>query len=150
MGSQTQALVGADLRLADELARVLAATAPLEGCALLLGQQIDSMLLLQAIWPCCNVWPQVGERHRRFAIDPREQLLAQRWARRHQGAVLGFAHSHPHSAPVPSVTDRQLCVAPALMLIQGVEQAGAAPSLVCWWMAEEGEEPLRLPWRMDG
>jgi proteasome lid subunit RPN8/RPN11 len=150
VSSQTPALVGADLRLADELARVLRASAPWEGCALLLGRQIETLLLLQQVWPCCNVWPDVGERHRRFAIDPREQLLAQRWARRHQGVVLGFAHSHPQSTPVPSVTDRQLCVAPALMLIQGTEQPGAAPSLACWWIPDEGAEPQRLPWRMGG
>lgn len=148
MSSQTPALVGADLRLADELAQVLAAPSPQEGCALLLGEKIDECLLLQQVWPCCNVWPQSMERHQRFAIDPREQLLAQRWARGRGWAVLGFAHSHPSSPPVPSATDRQLCVAPALMLIQGVEHPGAGASLVCWWIPALGGEPLRLPWRM--
>jgi len=148
VSSQTPALVGADLRLADELAQVLAAPFPQEGCALLLGEQIGECLLLQQVWPCCNGWPVPAERGKRFAIDPREQLLAQRWARRRGWAVLGFAHSHPSSVPVPSATDRQLCVAPALMLIQGVEHPGAGASLACWWIPELGGEPLRLPWRM--
>ena len=116
---------------------------------MLLGTHSGELLLLQQVWPCCNAWPEVSERHQRFGIDPREQLLAQRWARHKDLAVLGFAHSHPSSAPVPSATDRKYCFAPALMLIQGLEQAAAPPTLAGWWIAGDGAEPLRLPWRMD-
>ncbi len=154
MSSEVPALVGADLRLAVELERLLAAAAPLEGCALLLGVKMAKVLVVQAVWPCCNRWPLAEERGRRFAIDPREQLLAQKWVRQHQMVVLGFAHSHPSSPPVPSATDLALCVAPALLAIQGFEAPGSRASLAWWWIEADGAEPLRLPtrlpWRMDG
>jgi len=154
VSSKVPALVGADLRLAVQLERLLAAAAPLEGCALLLGVKMAKALVVQEVWPCCNRWPVAEERGRRFAIDPREQLLAQKWARQHQMAVLGFAHSHPSSPPVPSATDLALCVAPALLAIQGFETPGSRASLAWWWIEGDGAEPLRLPtrlpWRMDG
>jgi proteasome lid subunit RPN8/RPN11 len=154
VSSEAPALVGADPRLAAQLELLLAAAAPLEGCALLLGIKMAKVLVVQEVWPCCNRWPVAEERGRRFAIDPREQLLAQKWARQHQMAVLGFAHSHPSSPPVPSATDLALCVAPALLVIQGVGAPGSQPSMAWWWIEADGAEPLRLairlPWRMGG
>jgi proteasome lid subunit RPN8/RPN11 len=68
-------------------------------------------------------------------------------------AVLGFAHSHPSSPPVPSATDLAWCVAPALLGIQGVWTPGRESSMAWWWIEADGAEPLRLPirlpWRMD-
>ena len=152
MSSEAPAFVGADLRLAAQLERLLAAAAPLEGCALLLGLKTPQVLVVQEVWPCCNRWPVAEERGRRFAIDPREQLLAQKWARQHQMVVLGFAHSHPSSPPVPSATDLAWCVAPALLAIQGFEAPGRQAGLAWWWIEADGAEPLRLPirlpWRM--
>ena len=154
MSSEAPAFVGADLRLAAQLERLLAAAAPFEGCALLLGNKMANVLVVQEVWPCCNRWPVVEERGRRFAIDPREQLLAQKWARQHQMVVLGFAHSHPSSPPVPSATDLTWCVAPALLAIQGIGAPGRQAGLAWWWIEADGAEPLRLPtrlpWRMDG
>jgi proteasome lid subunit RPN8/RPN11 len=67
-------------------------------------------------------------------------------------AVLGFAHSHPSSPPVPSATDLALCVAPALLAIQGIGAHGSRACLAWWWIEADGAEPLRLPtrlpWRM--
>ena len=120
---------------------------------MLLGNKIAKVLVVQEVWPCCNRWPVGEERGRRFAIDPREQLLAQKWAREHQMAVLGFAHSHPSSPPVPSATDLAWCVAPALLAIQGFEAPGSHATMAWWWIEADGAEPLRLPirlpWRMD-
>ena len=118
--------------------RVLGAAAPEEGCALLLGPPWS----VDRIWPCRNVWTPEEERPRRFAIDPREQLLAQKWARLRGWQVLGSLHSHPGGVPVPSPTDRALIVPPALVAIQ----AGA--ELACWWLSETSP-PRRLVWTMD-
>lgn len=41
----------------------------------------------------------------RFLIDPKDHLDALRAARRRGLDVIGFYHSHPHSAAVPSATD---------------------------------------------
>ncbi|MCP9808313.1 M67 family metallopeptidase [Cyanobium sp. HWJ4-Hawea] len=138
----------ADLRLVGVLERILAAANPQEGCALLLGQRQGDALVLRSIWPCCNRWPEAAERGSRFAVDPREQLLAQKWARLHKQAVLGFAHSHPQAGPDPSATDLELAVAPVLMVIQGLAAGGGPPVLRCWWIEDNGVQPQPLPWRM--
>lgn len=120
------------------LHRVLQAAAPEEGCALLLGPRWQ----VRQVWPCCNAWLPKEERHRRFSIDPREQLLAQKWARQRNWVVLGTLHSHPSAPPVPSAIDRALTVSPALLVIQGVS------GLACWWLPEEGQvKPL--VWKME-
>jgi len=42
----------------------------------------------------------------RFLIDPKDHIDQRREARRRGLDVIGFYHSHPHSAPDPSDTDR--------------------------------------------
>ena len=128
------------------LEAVLVAAAPEEGCALLLGG-VDPWCV-RRLWPCLNVWDPPSERRRRFALDPREQLLAQKWARSRGLVVLGSAHSHPLSEPVPSALDRSLAFTPTLMLILGHGSAeGESRRLACWWLPEHGS-PRRLAWRM--
>ncbi len=152
MPRHTPARIGADLQLLTVLQRLLACAQPEEGCALLLGERRGSTWWLRRAWPCCNVWPQPEQRCTRFAIDPREQLLAQKWARPRGLELLGSAHSHPSSAAVPSATDCRLTAPPALMLIQGVAPGkadGASASLEAWWIAEPPHQPQRLPWTME-
>lgn len=124
------------------LERTLLAATPEEGCALLLGTQHHTTLSLQRIWPCCNRWQPAEERTRRFRLDPREQLLAQRWCRTHNLTVIGAAHSHPCSEAVPSATDLELCLGPTLMLIRSGRAEGLA-ALGAWWIPESGS-PLHL------
>jgi proteasome lid subunit RPN8/RPN11 len=146
------------------LDRLLSAVEPQEGCALLLGQvEAGAIWSLGRIWPCLNVWQPALERTRRFCIDPREQLLAQKWARGRGLRLLGSAHSHPDGAAVPSTTDLELTLGPTLMLILGrgggrTDQTGGPAGrpgweLGCWWLPdrlEPGSAPLRrLAWRMD-
>ncbi len=135
----------------------LLAVSPNEGCALLLGKQKQSsclkkenILQIQMIWPCCNVW---GEeilsllestnnrkidlrenldlsKENRFIIDPREQFLAQHWARKRNWEIVGSAHSHPNGNPIPSSVDRNWNFTPGLMVIVG--QFGG---MRAWWMS---------------
>jgi proteasome lid subunit RPN8/RPN11 len=148
--------------------RLLDAAAPEEGCALLLGTRrsgpqdslgvAPTLWHLQRVWPTANVWEPAVERLRRFRIDPREQLHAQKWARVHGLEVLGSLHSHPASPPLPSATDRSMAFAPTLMVIRGVaarehprgggEGAAALPVLCCWWL-DQDSPPRLLPWRME-
>jgi [CysO sulfur-carrier protein]-S-L-cysteine hydrolase len=136
--------LAADAGLLIVLGRLLAAAHPEEGCVLLLGDGGSPVWRLQRLWPCCNVWPEPVERRERFAIDPREQLVAQRWARDRGWQVLGVAHSHPTTAAVPSRTDCNLCVPPALLVIQGEEG-----DLRAWWLADGDRQLRQLPWRME-
>lgn len=148
MPSDAPTGLGVDPGLLTALAAVLRSAAPEEGCCLLLGSRHgrgrDPRWQLQRLWPCLNVWSPPEERQRRFAIDPREQLLAQRWARQRGLQVLGAAHSHPEGAAEPSPTDRELTCAPALMVILGRHGEARA-----WWLEEGDTQPRQLPWRME-
>ena len=129
----------------------LAAVAPQEGCALLIGES-SSQWSIRQVWPCCNVWKpglsafpepersgaadplERPSRCTRFALDPREQIAAQRWARARGWQVLGSAHSHPGGQPVPSAIDRRWAAAAGVMLID----AGRG-GLAAWWL--QGPSP---------
>lgn len=138
------------------LKRTLAAPAPEEGCALLLGSLViggastRSTWRVHRVWPCCNVWspglaalPEPPDasltRRHRFALDPREQLHAQRWARARGLQVLGTAHSHPEGEPEPSRRDLDWATTPSLMLI-----LGGSGALGAWWIEADAASPLLL------
>ena len=105
--------------------------------------------MVTTTWPCCNVWGRgasgqrpVHDRCRRFLVDPREQLAAQRWARDRHQHCLGVAHSHPASEPVPSPHDRQWGEAESVMLI-----LSASLGLRAWWLHGDrsvDEIPIQL------
>ncbi|MFL0776604.1 MAG: M67 family metallopeptidase [Prochlorococcus sp.] len=139
------------------LRRSLLALAPQEGCALLLGEQAQAVASpnishwrVRLIWPCCNIWSPgmaslseasvvsdcarkpVPSRHSRFALDPLEQIQAQRWARERNWRVLGSAHSHPCGDAVPSSLDKRWAVASSLMVI-----VNGSDCVRAWWMAAD-------------
>lgn len=131
------------------LEAVLASAAPEEGCALLLGQALADHWRVSLVWPCLNAWMPEAERRRRFSLDPREQLLAQKWARLRGWQVHGAAHSHPQGSPVPSATDHAMAVTPALMVIGDARRrprGHGSDGLKAWWLGEDpGQAPIRIP-----
>jgi len=146
---QSPERIAARAELLTVLERWFRAAAPAEACALLIGRRQGPLWRLERVWPCCNIWPDPLERAHRFAIDPREQLLAQRWARGLGLELLGSAHSHPASAPLPSTTDLALTASPALMLIWGPLQPAAAAGPRCWWLEDPPAAPRALEWTME-
>ena len=112
------------------LEHTIRCTAPQEGCALLLGHPLKGdVWRLSSVWPCCNIWHPPTSRRSRFALDPREQLAAQRWARARGERVIGVAHGHPDSEAYPSFHDRRLGLVDHLMVIVGVHG-----DLRAWWL----------------
>ena len=71
---------------------------PRECCGLLLGNERG---IVDAI-PTRNL----ADDPSRFFIDPKDHIDGRREARRRGVEVVGFYHSHPHSAPEPSERDR--------------------------------------------
>ncbi len=72
---------------------------PRECCGLLLGtggQIVDAI-------PTRNI----ADNPARFVIDPKDHIDGRREARRRGMEVVGFYHSHPHSAAEPSERDRE-------------------------------------------
>ena len=146
------------IQLTKENANVLRQTVlsplPNEGCALLIGAPIQLThspvtvgLQIDLIWPCCNVWTQNQvdlsanfnhlasyklTRKNRFQIDPKEQILAQKWARSRQLQVLGSAHSHPRSRAIPSDSDLRSLSSSTLMVI--VDRDGL---IRAWWISND-------------
>ena len=137
------------------LRSTLLAVAPYEGCALLVGKEKQSACLqpenamqIHMIWPCCNIWKsdifglqespkkqnsvlkEDLSKKNRFAIDPREQLIAQRWARERDLQIIGSAHSHPQGESIPSAIDLDWNFSPGIMVIIG--QFGG---IRAWWMS---------------
>ncbi len=154
-----------DLDCLRILRSTLLAVAPEEGCALLLGDQkqssfltTESSLQVRLIWPCCNVWgpnicniaqylgqikdhnQSIFSKETHFALDPREQIMAQRWARKNNLKVLGTAHSHPTGSAIPSSLDKSLSFSSCAMVI-----IGKNGTIRAWWAAANHNlQELRL------
>ena len=71
--------------------------APAECCGLLLGRGDAVVEAVRA--------RNIAGVATRFEVDPRDHIDARRLARQRGLDVVGFYHSHPHSAAVPSETD---------------------------------------------
>ena|SRR5947209_14838953 len=92
--------------------------APAECCGVLIGRGGEVV----RAYPTRNA----ADRPTRFVIDPGDHFAAIRAARGQQLEVVGYYHSHPHSAPRPSATDIAEATYPDhLMLIVGLATADA-------------------------
>jgi len=82
----------------EEIATHASAESPAECCGLLLG---SSSAIVEAVRT-----KNAASDPSRFLIDPADHINGRRDARNRGLTVVGFYHSHPRSAAVPSVTDR--------------------------------------------
>jgi len=104
-------------------------TAPAECCGVLVGA---GDRVIEAV-PAKNLSPDPN----RFLLDPKTHIAAERDARGRGLAVVGFYHSHPHSAAQPSPTDiAESSYAEALHVI--VSLAQAVPALGVFRIGGEG------------
>ena len=102
---------------------------PLECCGVLLGDREAGVDIVQEARPLRNANHQNPER--RFAVEPdamRDLLAEERRTRR---LILGFYHSHPDCAALPSETDRETAWEGWLTLIVSVRN-GLAAELTAW------------------
>ncbi|KGG14665.1 MULTISPECIES: M67 family metallopeptidase [unclassified Prochlorococcus] len=143
----------------------LFAVTPQEGCAILIGKLKElsskrntAVFQIQLIWPCCNVWTKKIEnqlcaslniednvekelsRVNRFALDPYEQIAAQKWARTKNLKVLGIAHSHPFGSAKPSKIDLSMNFLPNLMIILSGDK-----TMRGWWLNKPKSKPIEIP-----
>jgi proteasome lid subunit RPN8/RPN11 len=107
-------------RVIDAVVAHAREVAPAECCGLLLGRGPE---ILSAC-PTRNIAAQPT----RFFVDPKDHIDGRREARAQGLDVVGFYHSHPHSPPEPSATDRAEADYPdQLFMIVGL--AGAEPEV---------------------
>jgi proteasome lid subunit RPN8/RPN11 len=133
-------------------------TYPEECCGLLLGQ-VESQASanhsenhkLVEVWETENAWSAETEaemrviapetathplsKTRRYWIDPREMLEAQRYARSKKLDIIGIYHSHTDHAAVPSECDRLCAWSHYSYLIVSVQQ-GSAQDVLSWRLDE--------------
>lgn len=124
--------------LTEQLAAIRAhaeSTYPEECCGLFLGSIDGGEKTVVEVWPAENVWnaETAAElsaashltKERRYVIEPRTLLRAQREARDRQLAVIGFYHSHTDSEAIPSECDREYAWPIYSYLIASVRQGKA-------------------------
>jgi proteasome lid subunit RPN8/RPN11 len=71
---------------------------PCECCGVLVGREGEILQAVEA--------RNLADDPNRYFLDPRDHIEVRRRARASGLAVVGFYHSHPHSAARPSETDR--------------------------------------------
>ena len=101
---------------------------PRECCGILLGQGPQ---ILNAV-PVQNLAADAN----RFLLDPKQHIEIRRDARRSGLAVVGFYHSHPHSAAQPSQTDMAEADTEALHVIVSLQTD--PPSIRAFWIQDGG------------
>lgn len=112
---------------------------PEECCGVLLGKNGGTAPRVEVVREFANV--HEDERRRRFLIDPRDYLAAEREARERGLSVLGFYHSHPDHPPEPSAFDRTHAWPNLHYVIVGV--AAGEPGEITSWLLSEDRETMR-------
>lgn len=125
------------MRLARAAADAIVAharhAAPAECCGLLLGTTSE---ITEAV-PARNLSADPN----RFLLDPRDHIAARRAARTRGLDIVGFYHSHPHSAAAPSPTDiAEASYGDAVHLI--VSLAAAEPSFGLFRIGQGSARPV--------
>ena len=115
---------------------------PEECCGVLIGRADVEPLRVELVREIANA--HEDERRRRFLLDPREHLAAQKEARARGQSVIGVYHSHPDHAPQPSDHDRRHAWPNLRYLIVAVEQ-GTAGEIAAWTLADDGSAMLPEP-----
>ena len=77
---------------------------PFECCGLMLGRFVDGSKTVVETYPISNAREEEAKRNR-FLIRPEELLAGERAAQQKSLDVIGFYHSHPDDAAVPSKYD---------------------------------------------
>jgi len=116
---------------------------PEECAGAMVGMSLDGMKIVVDVWRAENT--HEDERSRRFLIEPLKIKEFEERAAERDMDVLGFYHSHPGSAPVPSPRDiAEAAYDDALYLIAGIE--GQAEVLRVFRIRDGSVEELPLRW----
>jgi proteasome lid subunit RPN8/RPN11 len=72
-----------------------------------------------------------------YLSDPRSMFDAVRDMRRHEIEIVAVYHSHPTSAPVPSLTDLERNYSPDVMNLI-ISLKDGLPHMRAWWLTDNG------------
>ncbi len=113
---------------------------PEECCGALLGRSEGALARVERALAIDNAREE--QRRRRFLVDPRDYLAAEREARASGLELLGFYHSHPDHPPQPSEVDRLHAWPNLHYVILGVRR-GEPGELTSWRLAEDRQTMRR-------
>jgi proteasome lid subunit RPN8/RPN11 len=104
--------------------------APRECCGLLIGEGtfIDESVRIR----------NVDARPTRYQLDPAEQIATNRRLRGTARRVIGCYHSHPHSPPFPSDTDRAEAYYPEFVWLIVSLSAPVDPAIAAYRFLNDG------------
>ena len=106
---------------------------PYECCGLLIGRFLpDGRKEVAEIFPISNAREEEAKRNR-FLIRPEELLAGERAARQKSLDVIGFYHSHPDDAAVPSKYDLEHAWPIYSYIVVSIRE-GSARDLRSWEM----------------
>lgn len=119
-------------------------TYPYECCGFVFGDENNDVRLLHSLLEVTN--SHEGDHRRRFQIDPKDYLKAEKYADENNITFLGIYHSHPDHPSIPSEHDRVQAMPFFSYLILSVRD-GKAESLQSWRLNNEfqfTEEKIKL------
>jgi proteasome lid subunit RPN8/RPN11 len=139
----------------DRLCRHAETTYPEECCGIVIGKiesitDLKKIKVILDIIPTPNIWNEAlakslakitnlssrkSQKEKNFFIAPEELLKAQKQAREQKAIVLGFYHSHPDAAAIPSEFDRAIAWPSYSYLILSLNQ-GKVENLRSWQLDE--------------
>lgn len=120
----------------DEMRRHGERDYPFECCGLMLGRFAnDGRKDVVEIHPISNAREEEAKRNR-FLIRPEELMSGEKYAREKALDVVGFYHSHPDDAAVPSQYDLEHAWPTYSYIVIAVEK-GAAAELRSWEMESD-------------
>ena len=85
---------------------------PEECCGILLGKIVGISKTIVEVIPTINAWNKAESdeldrsKNNRYSIDPQDIFMAQKRERELDLDIIGFFHSHPDYAAIPSTCDR--------------------------------------------
>ncbi|MGK7890872.1 MAG: M67 family metallopeptidase [Leptolyngbyaceae cyanobacterium] len=141
----------------DQIANIRAhavSTYPEECCGILLGRMdlaAEVTRTVVEVWPVTNAWGDEAKTaiaplddrsaqnltaERRYWIDPKELLAAQKAGRERGLQIIGIYHSHPDHPAVPSECDRTLAWSDYSYIIVSVPD-GKATDVLSWTLDED-------------
>jgi proteasome lid subunit RPN8/RPN11 len=124
----------------DEMVAHCLAALPDEGCGLLAGDPTTSRV--ERCYPTANA----AKSAKRYVVDPRDHLRADREAEAEGLEILGVFHSHTHTDAYPSPTDVAEAPDPAWHYVV-VSLRHQLPALRAYRIVDGGiaEEPVVSP-----
>ncbi|MDH3245968.1 MAG: M67 family metallopeptidase [Saprospiraceae bacterium] len=120
-----------------QIERLLEGNYPNEGVGFFYGDEKDNYRIIKRILPVKNV--KEGDQRKRFEIDPRDYLQAEKFAEEWSLSLLGIYHSHPNHPAIPSVHDLKRAVPYFSYIILSIEN-----SITQDWTSWRLDEKVKL------